>query len=153
MPSRRDVLAGLSGAAVAGLAGCGGSSEDVGPTTEAPPTLADASAGGPVGDAPVYDHLADDSVTVFVGVRGNGGYYAYEPAAVAVTPGTELVFRWTGRGGLHNVVAPERDVQSELTGEEGHTFRYTVEETGRMEYFCGPHRSNGMYGVVLVRDP
>lgn len=135
------------------LAGCAGDGDTVGPTTETPPTLSDApDYDGWVGDTPTYDRRDASSVTVYVGTQGRGGYYAFEPAAVAVTPGTTVTFRWTGRGGMHNVVGLDRDIRSELTAEQGHRFTHEVGDPGTVKYYCGPHRSRGMRGVLLVRE-
>ncbi|MFB6153219.1 MAG: halocyanin domain-containing protein [Halodesulfurarchaeum sp.] len=152
--TRRRLLSALAAAGAGGIAGCGGGGgQAVGPTTSDPPTLtATPSYDGWVGDVPTYDRLDADRITVYTGVQGNGGYFAYEPVAVAITPGTEVVWRWTGRGGVHNVVGLDRDFRSELVGEEGHTYSYTFQEPGVVKYYCGPHRSRGMRGIILVRE-
>lgn len=150
--SRRSLLHATMGIAFLSVAGCS-SPADVGPTSEPPPTVGDHPPYGEwVGEAPAYDRTDQETVTIFNGVQGNGGYYAFEPTAVVVTPGTTIVWRWTGRGGLHNVIAVDRDIQSQLTGEAGHEFRQTVTEPGQLRYYCGPHRSRGMRGVVIVRS-
>lgn len=150
--SRRALLGALGGAGLTTLAGCSGPS-DVGPDTEAPPTVTDhPDYSDHVGDAPAYDRTDRDEVVVYNGVQGNGGYYAFEPVAVVVTPGTTIIWRWTGQGGLHNVVAVDRAVQSDLTGEEGHEFTHTVTEPGLLRYYCEPHESRGMRGVIVIQD-
>ncbi|ELZ91452.1 halocyanin precursor-like protein [Haloferax mucosum ATCC BAA-1512] len=99
----------------------------------------------------VYDMTDKDAVTVAVGVSGNSGAYAFDPAAVRVAPGTTVTWEWTGSGGAHNVVERENDsFQSELTATEGHTFEYTFEDSGEYRYVCVPHETFGMVGAVVV---
>ena len=77
--------------------------------------------------------------------------FAFAPAAVRVSPGTTVVWEWTGNGGTHNVVNREDGLfESELTVSEGHTFEYTFEESGEYRYVCIPHETLGMVGVVVV---
>lgn len=94
------------------------------------------------------DATGQDEVTVDVGA-GDG--LSFGPAAVAVSPGTTVVWEWTGQGGGHNVAAESGDFESETVSEEGHTFEYTFEETGTYEYVCTPHSSVGMKGAVVVQ--
>lgn len=93
-----------------------------------------------------------DEVTVKVGVQGNGGGWAFGPSAIYVEPGTDVIWEWTGGGGQHNVVHEEGDFQSELVQEEGHTFTHTFEEEGVYQYFCQPHKSLGMKGIIVVGE-
>jgi halocyanin-like protein len=89
-------------------------------------------------------------VTVAVGAEGNGGNFAFDPAAIRVSSGTTVVWNWTGQGAQHNVVAEDGSFESELTEEEGFTFEHTFSESGTYEYACTPHRSLGMKGAVVV---
>ncbi|AFK18843.1 halocyanin domain-containing protein [Haloferax mediterranei ATCC 33500] len=100
----------------------------------------------------VHDMTGKDTVSVTVGAEGNGGgYLAFTPAAVKVSPDTTVVWEWTGNGGTHNVVERENGLfESEITSTEGHTFEYTFEETGEYRYVCVPHEQLGMVGAVVV---
>ena len=98
----------------------------------------------------VTDQRGQSEVTVAVGAQGNGGAFAFDPAAVQVDPGTTVTFEWTGEGAQHNVVHEGGDYESELTDEEGFTFQHTFESEGVSKYYCQPHRSLGMKGVVVV---
>jgi len=100
----------------------------------------------------VEDQTGSDQVTVLVGAEGNGGNFAFEPPAISVDSGTEVVWEWTGEGGTHNVVHEDGEFQSELKEEEGATFSYTLEEARAFLYFCEPHRSVGMKGAVIVEE-
>ncbi|TKX78541.1 halocyanin domain-containing protein [Halorubrum sp. SD626R] len=99
-----------------------------------------------------YDQTVDatgqDEVTVDVGA-GDG--LSFGPAAVAVSPGTTVVWEWTGEGGGHNVAAESGDFESETVSEAGHTLEHTFEESGIHEYVCTPHEAVGMKGAVVVQ--
>jgi halocyanin-like protein len=100
----------------------------------------------------VVDETGSDSVTVQVGSQANGGGFGYSPPAVRVDPGTEVVWEWTGDGGVHNVLAEGADWGSELVDEAGHTYTRTFEEAQVVKYYCEPHEALGMKGVVVVGD-
>jgi len=105
-------------------------------------------------DGTTVDRRGEDSVEIAVGAEGNGGGFAFAPPAVMVNPGTEVVWRWTGAGGTHNVVS-EGDGpldSGEAVDEEGKEYTYTFEETGTFKYYCVPHESLGMKGAVVVRE-
>jgi len=167
--TRRTVLGGTV-AVAAGLAGCSGGGtasgedESTDEPTEADTATAAADDGGSGGstdaveeylsDTDNYDAVVDetgaDEVTVTVGSEANGGNFGFGPAAVRVSAGTTVVWEWNGLGSAHNVVAEDGSFESELVGEEGHTFSRTFEEPATVEYYCTPHRTMGMKGVVVV---
>jgi halocyanin-like protein len=99
------------------------------------------------------DRTGQETVTITVGAAGNGGNYAFGPAAVRVDPGTEVVWKWSGKGSVHNVVAADGSFESELTDEAGHTFTQVFEATGVVKYACAPHQAMGMKGAVVVGTP
>ena len=100
----------------------------------------------------VQDETGSDEVTVAVGAEGNDGNFAFDPPAIEVDAGTDVVWEWTGEGGQHNVVDEDGEFESETTEEEGFTFTYTFEEAGTYLYACTPHRSLGMKGAVVVSE-
>lgn len=105
------------------------------------------------GESPtVVDETGKEEVTVVVGAEGNGGTYAFGPAAVRIDPGTRVVWEWSGDGGMHNVVAVDGSFKSDLQQKAGATFSHTFETDGAIDYYCEPHRAMGMKGVVLVGD-
>jgi halocyanin-like protein len=120
------------------------------------PTPTDGPYGGYLAGASNFDGTpADrtdaDEVVVTVGSQANGGGFGFTPAAVEVTPGTTVRWRWTGNGGAHNVVAEDGAFDSDdVVAEPGVHFEYTVEETGVHRYYCAPHKALGMKGVVDV---
>lgn len=166
--SRRRVLAGLGTALLTtSLAGCTGDSDADGSDGNDDGAEADDSGGtdgGETGDGfeePDYgnwfddvdnyestvDETDSDEVSIMVGA-GNG--FAFDPPAVAVSPGTTVVWEWTGTGGSHNVVDDGSGFESDLMDGEGETFERTFEETGVTKYYCSPHRGAGMKGAVAV---
>jgi halocyanin-like protein len=145
---RRRLLRAGAGAVGAGLVGAG---------TTGTATAQSGPFGGWMSDVGNYDGVVDqtgsDEVTVTVGAEGNGGNFAFGPAAINVDPGTTVVWEWNGEGGQHNVVTEEgADFESELSSEAGFTFEQTLEEEGVIKYFCQPHRALGMKAVVVVGD-
>ena len=105
------------------------------------------------GESPtVVDEAGKAEVTVVVGAEGNGGTYAFGPAAVRIDPGTTVVWEWSGDGGMHNVVAEDGSFSSDLQETAGSTFTRTFETGGAINYYCEPHRAMGMEGTVLVGD-
>jgi len=114
--------------------------------------------GGWFDDVSNYDGTVDmrgqDTVEVAVGAAGNGGQFAFDPPAVMVSPGTTVVWTWTGQGGPHNVVS---DGDGPLDSgdpipDEGTTYEYTFEAEGVYKYLCNPHSGLGMKGAVAVQS-
>jgi len=100
----------------------------------------------------VEDMTGNDEVTVEVGVEANGGAFGFGPAAIQVDSGTTVVWEWTGEGQQHNVVHDGGNYESDLSAEAGFTFEHTFEEEGVSKYYCQPHKSLGMKGVVVVGE-
>lgn len=147
---RRTVLGtAATGLAATTLAGCLGSASG---STEEPAESADF--GDWFDGVAAYDGVVDatgrDSVAVEVGASIGGKHHSFAPAAVRVSPGTTVVWTWTGNGGMHNVVAADGSYESELTSAKGETFERTFEEAGVSKYYCAPHRSSGMKGAVVT---
>ncbi|MFC4548922.1 MULTISPECIES: halocyanin domain-containing protein [Halorussus] len=147
-PDRRTVLRSLGSLAAAGLlAGCTsiGNDGDGG----------DGGSGGSVDDwlsdtgnyDGVVDRTGEDAVTVEVGAKGNNGANAFAPAAIEISPGTEVTWKWVS--GYHNVVAENGEFDSG-SPEQNATFRHTFESPGTSLYYCDPHESLGMKGAVVV---
>ncbi len=105
-------------------------------------------------DTSNYDSFHDltgrSAVTVEVGVEGNGDFWAFGPAAVRINTGTTVTWDWTGQGGAHSVVDEDDEFESDLKSESGETFDFTFDGTGVTRYYCGPHKSAGMKGAIVV---
>ena len=107
-----------------------------------------------VEDAPNFGETEDlrgeESVEVQVGA-GDG--LQFEPAAIWIDPGTEVVWEWTGEGGGHNVASNDgEEFESDTTADEGFTFEHVFEEEGINEYECTPHTAQDMHGGVAVGE-
>jgi plastocyanin len=98
-----------------------------------------------------------ETVTVEVGSEGDDLVFTpgtSEP--LYVSPGTTVEFVWKGTL-VHNIVV---DAQPSGAGWEGHhpletppfTYSHTFETTGTYEYYCQPHRSQGMVGTIVVNQ-
>ncbi|MFC4551057.1 MULTISPECIES: halocyanin domain-containing protein [Halorussus] len=96
----------------------------------------------------MVDRTGKSTVRIQVGSQGNGGAFGFSPAAVKVSPGTEVVWEWVD--GMHNDEAEDGSFKSELVGETGHTFAHTFAMTGTTKYFCLLHKAMGMKGVIVV---
>jgi halocyanin-like protein len=103
-----------------------------------------------------YDGVVDErgasTVTIEVGADGNGGGFAFGPAAVRVDPGTSVVWEWTGEGGMHNVSAKDGAYESELVDAAGETFERVFETEVVSQYVCVSHETMGMKGAIVVGD-
>ncbi|WP_224450269.1 halocyanin domain-containing protein [Haloprofundus salilacus] len=100
----------------------------------------------------VVDETGTDEVTVTVGADAASGPYAYDPAAVRVSRGTTVVWKWVAASGAHNVVDEGGAFESELYSRGNATFEYTADEPGTYLYFCTPHRGLGMKGALVVEE-
>lgn len=128
-----------------------GAAEDAGGNDERPVLDTEPDYDGWLEGANNYDETVDwtgrDAVTVAVGYES----LAFDPAAIAISPGTTVTWEWTGEGGDHNVVSEgDGPLESELVNDEGHTYEYTFEESGTYPYQCDPHSTAGMKGAVYV---
>jgi len=99
-------------------------------------------------DGDVADYTDTSEVTVENGAGARG--MAFDPAAIAVSPGTTVTWAWTGRGGDHDVVAVNEFFESELVESSTKTFSQTFEDAGETLYNCSEHEDKGMKGVVVV---
>lgn len=150
--ARRRFLQTVATVAGVGLAGCSGGDEppaDCEPLDPAP-NYGDWFAGVSNYDG-TCDRRGEDTVSVAVGAKGNDAFWAFDPAAVAVSAGTTVRWNWTGQGGPHNVVET-RDVfdSGEAVESTDTTFSYGFERPGVFRYVCTPHVSQGMKGAVFV---
>ena len=101
----------------------------------------------------VVDERGESTVTVSVGAPGNGGAFAFEPAAVRVDPGTTVVWEWTGDGDAHSIAAADGSYEADLTDAAGSTFALRFDGVGVSRYACPSHASEAMRGAVVVGDP
>ncbi|MUV85589.1 halocyanin domain-containing protein [Natronomonas sp. CBA1123] len=100
----------------------------------------------------IVDMRGAETVSVAVGAEGNGGGFAFEPAAVRVDPGTEVTWEWTGEGGVHNVAAEDGSYESEMVTDAGETFAHAFDGEGVSLYACTPHKAMGMKAAIVAGD-
>lgn len=96
----------------------------------------------------------------------DGGEYYFDPIGLFVEPGTTVTFE--NEGGSHSSVSYQDGVgqatttripdgaqswESSILSESGATFEHTLETTGTYDYFCGPHKTLGMVGRIVVGEP
>lgn len=150
---RRDLLKTTGAiAVVGGVTGCLGGG---GPAVSCPTLAVEPNYKGWLDDVSNYEQTCDlrgrSNPVVKVGVEGSIEFFKYGPPAVAISPGTTVTFRWTGRGGAHNVVSETGLFSSgDPVDQEGKEFDWTFDSPGVFRYFCTPHRNSGMKGVVFV---
>jgi halocyanin-like protein len=99
------------------------------------------------------DRTGQDSVTIEVGAEGNGGPYAFGPAAVRIDPGTTVTFDWVSD--THNVLIESQPSGSNWQGvsaieNTGYSHEHTFETEGIYKYYCQPHLALGMKGAIVV---
>lgn len=159
MVRRRTVLASLGGLAVGSLAGCSAdeSSDTTEPDypeyTDVPQSAAEYLSNTSNFDGTGVDRTDAEEVSVTVGARGNGSYWAFDPAVVAISPGTTVVWEWSGRGSAHNVASPgdgEPLYSGPAITSDSETYAYTFESSGTYRYVCEPHEIQGMKGAIIV---
>jgi halocyanin-like protein len=108
-----------------------------------------------VEDAPNFDSTDDQrgEEEVVVEVGGGDDGLAFEPPAIWIDEGTEVIWEWTGEGGDHNVNSTDgEEFESDTTADEGFTFEHVFEEEGINEYECTPHTAQDMHGGVAVGE-
>lgn len=122
-------------------------------------TETEVGAAAPNYDGSIVDRRGQDTVLVDVGAGASG--WEFEPAAVAVSPGTTVHWEWTGDGGEHNVEAePEDQIgesdyefsSGEPVDEEGETYERSFDESGIALYHCEPHLPDGMKGAIVIAE-
>lgn len=148
---RRALLGSIASATAAGLAGCSQGSG----TVECEALPEEPAHDGWFRGVSNYDATCDmrdeDSVPVRVGAEGNGAYWAFSQPAIAISPGTEVTWEWTGRGGPHDVEAVDGTFDSgRPVDNASKEFSYTFDAPAVYRYVCTPHRSQGMKGAVFV---
>lgn len=150
--TRRDYLRAAGALALLGstsLAGCTNPPVQTGPFLDVEPAYGDWFDGVP-GYERTLDARGESAVDVTVGAQTSMGYFAFDPVAVGVSPGTTVTWTWAGKGGAHDVAADDGSFASELTDRAGTRFSHTFEAPGVYRYFCTPHRGMGMRGAVVV---
>jgi plastocyanin len=162
---RRTYLATVGATAAGltvGLAGCEGApgqGADEPETDEPTGTAEDESAetGTPTtgaGTQPTVEMVTD------------GDAYYFDPIGLFVELGATVT--WRNVAGAHSTIAYVESAdraavtripsgaegwRSEVYSEEGATFQHSPDVEGTYDYFCGPHKTLGMIGRLVVGEP
>jgi len=74
----------------------------------------------------------------------------FSPADLTVAVGTTV--RWVnGTGAVHTVTPDGHTQWNDATLQAGGQFEHTFSTAGTFAYYCTPHRSLGMTGVIRVQ--
>lgn len=105
-----------------------------------------------------------DGLTVSMVAGDDGTALRFDPSLVWVEAGGTVT--WGLESGNHSVTAyhPDNDrpqripedadpFDSGVLAESDPTFEHTFETPGVYDYYCEPHRANGMVGTVVVGRP
>lgn len=91
----------------------------------------------------------DTTIVMLIG----GPDYAFEPAQVTISPGE--VIRWVDAeddSDDHTVTPDGHGEWQEAEMEDGDVFTHTFDATGTFDYYCDPHRTQGMTGSITVEE-
>ena len=95
-----------------------------------------------------------------------GSEYYFDPIGLFVESGETVTFEI--QSGSHSATAYKEGTSSasvtripdgaeafnsEVLSEQGATYDYTFETTGTYDYFCIPHKTQGMVGRIVVSEP
>ncbi|MFC7057482.1 halocyanin domain-containing protein [Halovenus salina] len=128
--------------------GDGSSSGDGGDGGEAANQVDEYLADANGYDGSIEDMKDTDAVTIENGA--NEPDYAFGPAAVRITPGTEVTWEWVSDG--HSVRATDGAEFNSGIENSGFTWSRTFEETGVILYECQPHAAIGQLGAIIVEE-
>jgi len=157
---RRDFLRVASGG-VAAAAAVGGAEAATGEgaTAQAQNTTTTTTAGGnDTNTTTTGDGLPGAGSTTTVAV-GPGGDFVFEPDTVYIQPGATV--EWVWESDFHNVVPGEIPEGAEWEGtpggpsetyDTGYTYSHTFTQTGTYNYWCEPHKGQGMVGDIVVNE-
>lgn len=96
------------------------------------------------------------SKTVAVGPNGE---FVFEPETVYVAPGQTVTWEW--KSDFHNIVVESQPEGANWEGtaggpqttyNTGHVYEHSFDTKGTYEYFCQPHKAQGMVGEVVVNE-
>jgi len=171
--TRRRLLEGTAGLAVAGMAGCVGSPNSSGQQAAGGTPTEDEGSGGDDHpghgqEAHGHDTVSEPEETREVVVNTarseDSTEYHFDPHVTWVEAGGTVT--WRLESGTHTATAyhPGNDQprlvpegteawDSGTMSEEGETFERTFETAGVYHYLCKPHEQFGMIATVIVGTP
>ncbi|MFP4590811.1 MAG: plastocyanin/azurin family copper-binding protein [Halobacteriales archaeon] len=108
---------------------------------------------GCTGDDDGNGNGGGDDNTILVGPSDDE--FAFAPDELTVSVGTEVTWEW--ESDTHNIVVESQPDDADWEGQEeiensGFTYSFTFEVPGTYEYYCQPHRDQGMEGTIIVEE-
>ncbi len=170
--TRRRLLGGTAGLALAGLAGCIGAPNESNQETGGGDSTATEHSGedqpGHGEEEHGHDTVSEPKATREVAVNtartADSTEYHFDPHVTWVEVGGTVT--WTLESGAHTATAyhPGNDQprlvpegteawDSGTMSEAGETFEHTFETEGVYHYLCTPHEQFGMIATVIVGQP
>lgn len=93
--------------------------------------------------------LMDEPETVVVSVDSTN--LRFTPSSISIDEGDTVRFFWGGQALPHNAVEVDDTFNSgEPESDVDYSFTFGFGTAGEYDFFCEPHRSVGMEGVVIV---
>lgn len=89
----------------------------------------------------------DDQGRYVIELGGPHGL-TFSPEDAVVPAGATVV--WKNLGGFHNVVAADGSFDSGEASNDAWEYAHKFEEAGSWDYWCQPHKAQGMTGTVTV---
>lgn len=168
---RRQYLTGLGVVVTISAAGCsegensGGTPTDgqsTETTTDTPTQTPTATDGGPTTptetDSPTEAQGTPTAAPDYmVTVSPEENYTSFDPDSLEIAQGETV--RWEWAQGGHNIRPGDIPEDSDWTGTpggptktygEGYTYQHTFQVSGEFNYYCAPHRQQGMQGTITV---
>lgn len=114
-----------------------------------------AAVGGTTGTVAAQE---DDGGPVEIAV-GPGGDFVFEPEVAYVQPGQTV--RWVWESDFHNIVPGEIPDGASWEGtpggasttyDTGYTYEHSFDTLGTYNYWCQPHKPQGMIADVIVNE-
>lgn len=75
----------------------------------------------------------------------------FDLATITISTGTTV--RWVNQASIFHTVTPDghSEWQEASMTQSGQTFEHTFDIAGTFDYFCQPHRGDGMTGIIRVQ--
>lgn len=120
----------------------------IGSSTNLPRTVT-VPSGSTTTEVAQLDALQVSDGAVEIGLTGG---LRFDPSEATITTGTTV--RWVNRASIFHTVTPEghSEWQDVSMTQSGETFEHTFGTAGTFDYFCQPHRGQGMTGIIRVEQ-
>lgn len=93
-----------------------------------------------------FNLVAQGGAVTVIDVQGS----AFAPSDISVPRGTRI--RWTNNSGIIHTVTPDGHARwTSVELSHGQVFEHVFDTAGTFNYYCEPHRSAGMTGVIRVQ--